>query len=95
MPRYSLHAVPVPASRVFLAVPYEEKEDAKRHGAKWDPVLKVWWIARRDLADHPGIYRWIQDESLAAWVKQGLDFASWGGERQEGQRSPSRGARSW
>ena len=30
--------------RIYLDVPYEEKDDAKSHGAKWDPSKKKWWV---------------------------------------------------
>jgi hypothetical protein len=29
---------------VYLEVPYEEKDDAKSHGAKWDAEKKKWWV---------------------------------------------------
>lgn len=28
----------------FLKVPYAEKDEAKRLGAKWDPVRKKWYV---------------------------------------------------
>jgi ribonuclease HI len=31
-------------TRVYLEVPYEEKDDAKSHGAKWDAEKKKWWV---------------------------------------------------
>lgn len=31
-------------TRVYLDVPYEEKDDAKSHGAKWDAEKKKWWV---------------------------------------------------
>lgn len=30
--------------RIYLDVPYEEKDDAKSNGAKWDPSKKKWWV---------------------------------------------------
>jgi ribonuclease HI len=32
------------AIRLYLDVPYAEKEYAKEHGAKWDPKKKKWWV---------------------------------------------------
>lgn len=29
--------------RIYLNVPYAEKDHAKEHGAKWDPKKKKWW----------------------------------------------------
>ena len=31
-------------TRVYLEVPYEEKDIAKSHGAKWDAEKKKWWV---------------------------------------------------
>jgi hypothetical protein len=30
--------------RVYMTVPYEEKEAARRIGARWDPGEKKWWV---------------------------------------------------
>ena len=30
--------------RIYLNVPFAEKENAKMHGAKWDPTKKKWWV---------------------------------------------------
>lgn len=30
--------------RIYLNVPYTEKDHAKEHGAKWDPTKKKWWV---------------------------------------------------
>lgn len=35
--------------RLWLDVPFKEKDDAKRFGARWDPIVKRWY------APHPGI----------------------------------------
>ena len=32
--------------KIYLNVPYEEKEEAKREGAKWDPAVKKWYITQ-------------------------------------------------
>ena len=53
-------------SRVYLTVPYAEKDEAKRHGARWDPERKRWWIDRSKIADQPGIHRWMSDEPALA-----------------------------
>ena len=31
-------------TRIYLNVPYEEKDVAKSRGAKWDPGEKKWWV---------------------------------------------------
>ena len=53
-------------SRVYLTVPYAEKDEAKRHGARWDPERKRWWIDRSKIADQPGIHRWMSDDPALA-----------------------------
>ncbi|AYV74030.1 MULTISPECIES: DUF5710 domain-containing protein [Bacillota] len=30
--------------RIYLSIPYSEKEEVKSNGAKWDPKLKSWYI---------------------------------------------------
>jgi hypothetical protein len=30
--------------KVWLAVPYERKEEAKKLGARWSPTDKAWWL---------------------------------------------------
>lgn len=30
--------------RIYLNVPYEEKDAVKSNGAKWDPTKKKWWV---------------------------------------------------
>ena len=34
--------------RVNLKVPYQQKERAKRLGARWDPAREVWYVENRD-----------------------------------------------
>ena len=34
----------VKGARILLNVPYDEKDVAKSHGAKWDPDEKKWWV---------------------------------------------------
>lgn len=35
--------------RVWLAVPYAEKDAAKAAGARWDPQARRWYAPRPDL----------------------------------------------
>lgn len=32
-------------SRTYLNVPFSDKEHAKKHGCRWDPKKKKWWIS--------------------------------------------------
>src|SRR5262249_7066347 len=42
--------------RIYLAVPYEERDQAKAIGAKWDAVKKAWYVG-------PG----VEPEKIAKW----------------------------
>ncbi|WP_433237720.1 DUF5710 domain-containing protein [Streptosporangium sp. CA-135522] len=41
--------------RLWLDVPYSEKDEAKALGARWDPAAKRWYAPRTGLA---GLQRW-------------------------------------
>ncbi len=43
---------------ISLNVPYAEKNSAKAQGAKWDPILKTWYIT--NIADLPKVEKWIE-----------------------------------
>ena len=30
-------------TKIYLNVPYKDKENAKKHGCKWDPKKKKWY----------------------------------------------------
>jgi hypothetical protein len=34
--------------RVDLKVPYKQKEEAKRLGARWDPARQTWYVENKD-----------------------------------------------
>ena len=72
--------MPAPASdptRVYLTVPYAEKDEAKRHGARWDPERKRWWIERQKIATNPGIHRWMSDDpALAGQAREAEAFVA-------------------
>lgn len=42
---------------LLLNVPYEEKDEAKRLGARWNPDLKKWYVPKRE--DYPKFHKWI------------------------------------
>jgi hypothetical protein len=72
----SQHALPASAAnRVILNVPFEEKEAAKRHGARWDPISRVWWIARQDIGANLDIWPWIVDKDLQFTTMGAWDWA--------------------
>lgn len=41
-------------SRIELIVPFAEKDEAKRLGARWDPVQKVWFVSEHS---DPALFR--------------------------------------
>ena len=45
-----------PAERTYLAVPYDERQEAKAIGARWDAVKKAWYVG-------PG----VEPEKIAKW----------------------------
>lgn len=47
-------------SRVYLAVPYAEREVAKSAGAQWDRVVKSWYAGPN--ADLDRLQRWLPDQ---------------------------------
>ena len=48
--------------RTNLQVPFAEKDDAKRLGAKWDAARKVWYIENK--ADMSPFARWLPTRNL-------------------------------
>ena len=62
--------------RAYLQVPFAEKDEAKKLGARWEPERKQWWVDRKDLALNPGIHRWMVDgdSALAMQLKAADDF---------------------
>jgi ribonuclease HI len=45
------------STRIYVRVPYEEKDEAKALGAKWDPRKKKWWFPA-ETTDAEVISRW-------------------------------------
>lgn len=79
MARYSPHAAPAPLSERVLLSLYDwrdpdERAAIKRCGAKWDPVLRAWWINYWDAVENPGIHRWVTDPMLADVLREANDF---------------------
>ena len=76
MARYSQHAPAVPfADRVLLDVPFAEKDLVKQRGGTWDPIIKRWWIARRDISANLDIFPWIADKDLQIAIMGAWDWA--------------------
>ena len=44
------------ANRIYIEVPFEEKEEAKALGARWDGAKKLWWCHTENYAG--GLTRW-------------------------------------
>ena len=52
----------LPRERVYLAVPFAEKEEAKALGARWHHTSKVWFVPAG--ADPQLFARWILKEPV-------------------------------
>jgi len=46
--------------RIYLDVPYAEKDDAKRNGARWDFNLKRWYVT--ELEDITELEKWFSND---------------------------------
>lgn len=58
--------------KTFLAVPYQEKEEAKRAGAKWDKEAKSWYAPKG--ADKSKLNLWsIESQEIKQLAKSGMD----------------------
>lgn len=52
----------MPNERYYLNVPYEEKDDAKRYGAKWDADTKKWYC--EDMSKKPLFKKWLSHNTI-------------------------------
>jgi antirestriction protein ArdC/phage/plasmid primase-like uncharacterized protein len=52
-------------SRVYLAVPYDERTAAKAAGAKWDKEAKCWYVGIKTAEQSEKIKRWLPDNRTA------------------------------
>lgn len=52
------------AMRTNLNVPYEEKDEAKKCGARWDPLLRLWYVQQSNLIP---FLRWLPPEVRQRW----------------------------
>ena len=43
---------------IYLNVPYREKDDAKKLGARWDPVCRKWYIKNKCCTKEEAIKKW-------------------------------------
>lgn len=54
---------------LYLNVPYVEKDEAKKLGAKWDAAKKKWYVANKE--DYPKFFKWIFEEGeviVCDWI---------------------------
>ena len=49
--------------RTNLQVPFAEKDDAKKLGARWDPSRKLWYVENKD--DMTPFSRWLPTASAS------------------------------
>lgn len=50
--------------RTNLQVPFDEKDEAKRLGARWDPAKRVWYVQNRE--DLTPFARWLSRSPAAS-----------------------------
>ncbi len=51
---------------LYLNVPYEEKDEAKKLGAKWNPQLKKWYVEKRK--DYRKFIKWILGDKEQVYI---------------------------
>jgi len=74
--------------RINLVTPFAEKDAVKALGARWDPKMKVWYVA--DTPDLTPFARWIPGPAAAA--TRGATAAT--PARQSAPNAPVRQARA-
>lgn len=47
------------SDRAYLQVPFREKDEAKKHGAFWDPDRKSWFVDATNTDDWEPLMKWI------------------------------------
>lgn len=57
-----LHESTAERERVYLSVPFHEKDAAKLHGAWFDGDRRKWWCTRWHILVTPDLRRWLPPE---------------------------------
>jgi hypothetical protein len=70
--------------RVVLNCPYEQRNQAKALGARWDPAIKKWYVD--DPKDLAPFAQWLPDDVAAFVQQQGADAAT----RTPSRKAPAR-----
>lgn len=68
--------------KTFLFVPFDEKDEAKRLGARWDIARKIWYV--ENLEDLAPFLRWMPDNltrPVKPAAKKRTHVRGWGGPR--------------
>lgn len=47
---------------LYLDVPFKEKDEAKKLGARWEPAKKKWYVENR--FDYPKFAKWILKDEV-------------------------------
>ena len=50
--------------RTNLLVPFAEKDDAKKRGARWDAAHKVWYVENKE--DMSPFVRWLKSDTVTS-----------------------------
>lgn len=89
-----------PAARIYIAVPYAEREHAKAAGARWDRAKKSWYV--REGTDSASLERWkhiaVEPETANGQNEQRQYLAVPYGERGAAKAAGARwdnAAKSW
>lgn len=60
---------PMIKDRVYLDVPFDEKEAAKALGAWWDGDRKLWYTTIAKINKFPQVCRWMNPGEQKLWAK--------------------------
>jgi hypothetical protein len=51
--------------RTYINVPYADKDEAKKFGAKWDFIKKMWYI--ENMEDITVFEKWFREQHVQNW----------------------------
>lgn len=58
--------------RINLKVPYAEKDEAKKHGARWDSSARVWYVD--NLSNLGPLMKWASEDLTKAYGENPAKF---------------------
>lgn len=69
MEKHMERKIEEPQAKLYLNVPYREKEDAKKIGAKWDRDVKKWYLPDNGQVDAATYQKWVDQPEETAVIK--------------------------